>query len=111
MEKFISVCKVSDIAVGTFSTFKIDNLDILVANLDGQVYAVSAICPHLSGYLGNGKIVGTSIKCPVHGAEYDLKTGKITKDLPWLMKKLTKETSDLKAYKIKIENSEIKVAV
>jgi nitrite reductase/ring-hydroxylating ferredoxin subunit len=65
----------------------------------------------MSGYLGNGKIVGTNIKCPVHGAEYDLRTGKITKDLPWLMKKMTKETKDLGIYKVKVDNGEIKIAI
>jgi len=111
MGKLISVCKTNDIAIGSFRAFKIENLDILIANLEGNFYAVSAICPHMSGYLGKGNIVGTSIKCPVHGAEYDLKTGKITKDLPWIMKKMTKETKDLEMYKIEVEAGEIKITI
>jgi nitrite reductase/ring-hydroxylating ferredoxin subunit len=42
MDKLISACKVNDIAVGAFKTFKIENVDILIATLEGQFFAVSA---------------------------------------------------------------------
>jgi nitrite reductase/ring-hydroxylating ferredoxin subunit len=97
--------------MGTMKTFKIENEDILVANVKGEYYAISAICPHMSGYLGKGTLKESTIRCPVHGAEYDVKTGKLTKDIPWIMKKMTKKIDELKTYDVKIENGNIKVTI
>lgn len=37
----------------------------------GQVYALSAHCSHLGTHLGQGKVTGDRLKCPLHHWEYD----------------------------------------
>ena len=41
----------------------------------GSVSAVSNVCQHQNGPLGEGKIVGGCIVCPWHGYEYAPDTG------------------------------------
>lgn len=43
---------------------------------DGNFYAVSAMCTHQRVSLMGGDVDGTCIMCPLHGAEFDLKTGE-----------------------------------
>jgi nitrite reductase/ring-hydroxylating ferredoxin subunit len=105
MEK---VCKTSDIASGTMKGFTANQKQILVANVDGNFYAVDAICTHRFGYLAKGKLDKNIIICPVHGARYDVTTGKVTKDLPGLMKMMTNGgANDLNSYKVEIKDGAV----
>lgn len=48
---------------------------IAVFRYDGKLSAVSNVCQHQNGPLGEGKIVGGCIVCPWHGYEYAPDTG------------------------------------
>ncbi len=41
----------------------------------GTVYAVQDRCPHHEGQLSRGKVVGGDAVCPLHGWNFDLRTG------------------------------------
>jgi 3-phenylpropionate/trans-cinnamate dioxygenase ferredoxin component len=43
---------------------------------DGALYAVSPWCTHQRVSMMNGWIEGAEITCPLHGARFDLKTGR-----------------------------------
>jgi phenylpropionate dioxygenase-like ring-hydroxylating dioxygenase large terminal subunit len=36
----------------------------------GQIRVLDAICPHLGGHLGHGRVEGGQLVCPVHGWKY-----------------------------------------
>lgn len=48
---------------------------IAIFQVDGQFYAVDAICPHEGGPLGEGQLNGMEVLCPLHGYSFHLKTG------------------------------------
>ena len=83
MEK---ACEVSDISEGKMLGVTVKGNYILIANVGGNFYAVDSVCPHLGGFLPIGKLEGNTIICPVHGAEYDVTTGKMLKDVPRMIK-------------------------
>ena len=76
MEK---VCKVSDVPKAAMKGFTVKSRQILIANVDGNFYAVDAICPHMNGYLPSGKLERNEVVCPVHRARYNVATGKLVK--------------------------------
>ena len=48
---------------------------IAVFNATGQYYAIDDTCPHRGASLSQGSLSGTSVHCPWHGAEVDVRTG------------------------------------
>jgi 3-phenylpropionate/trans-cinnamate dioxygenase ferredoxin subunit len=55
-----------------------EDLEILVVNCEGQLYAIEDRCSHDDGDLAEGELYPDrcAIECPRHGALFDLKTGK-----------------------------------
>ncbi|MBI3031312.1 MAG: non-heme iron oxygenase ferredoxin subunit [Candidatus Rokubacteria bacterium] len=49
---------------------------IAVFNAGGTVLAVDDRCPHEGGRLSLGSVEAGAIRCPVHGACFDLRTGR-----------------------------------
>jgi nitrite reductase/ring-hydroxylating ferredoxin subunit len=109
MEK---VCKISDIEVGTMQAFMVNKKQIMIANIDGKYFAVDSICTHRFGYLPKGKLEKNIITCPVHGAQYDITTGKLVKDVPGMMKMATNGgATDLNSYKVESKDGTIYVEI
>src|SRR5438105_4524826 len=49
---------------------------VLVARVGGRLSAIGAECSHYHGPLGEGLIVGESVRCPWHHARFCLRTGE-----------------------------------
>lgn len=110
--EYMNVCASIDLPPGPMKGVKCGDLDVLVANVAGQVYAVEGICPHMSGYLARGKLEGEIVRCPVHGASYSVKTGKLIRDIPWIMKKMSKTAPrDLGIYQVQIDDGKISIGL
>jgi nitrite reductase/ring-hydroxylating ferredoxin subunit len=71
--------KTSDITPGKMIKVSIDGRDILVANIDGEYCATDDSCTHSGSSLSEGKLDGGTITCGWHAAEFDCKTGKLSK--------------------------------
>lgn len=67
---FELVCSVDDIGVDRAKTILIDGENIAVFKYEDQISAVSNLCRHQNGPLGEGKIVDGCITCPWHGYQY-----------------------------------------
>ncbi len=97
---------------GTMRGFTVKYAYILLANVDGNFHAVTAVCPHMRGYLPIGMLEGNIIKCPVHGSQYDVTTGKLVKDVPGVLRVLTGGGShDLMSYPVSVEDETVYVEI
>ncbi|MDN5289581.1 MAG: Rieske (2Fe-2S) protein [Mucilaginibacter sp.] len=50
--------------------------NICLVGFEGQVYALSSVCPHAGADLSEGLCVKGKIVCPYHRYTYNLATGK-----------------------------------
>jgi 3-phenylpropionate/trans-cinnamate dioxygenase ferredoxin subunit len=74
----IYVCALRDLARG--ASFRLD-LQPPVAvfhTTDGELYAVDDTCTHQDASLSDGWLEGCAIECPLHEAQFDLRTGEPT---------------------------------
>ena len=71
------VAAVDDIVPGSPKQLGIDELELAVHNIDGDFFAIDDICTHSFARLSFGSIDGAVITCPLHLAEYDIRTGKV----------------------------------
>ena len=51
-------------------------INVVLARVEGIIYAVSGACPHLACPLFTGKLSGYTIACPCHDWRFDIRTGK-----------------------------------
>jgi nitrite reductase/ring-hydroxylating ferredoxin subunit len=75
--EFVRVARLSDIPPGTVKGVKARGKEILLANVDGEAYAIGDRCTHLRGRLHNGTLEGTVIECALHGAKFDVADGGV----------------------------------
>lgn len=72
----VKVAKASDLSPGKGKTVVANGKEIALFNIGGKFYAISSKCVHKGGPLGEGELDGSTVTCPWHGWEYDVKTGQ-----------------------------------
>ena len=51
--------------------------DVAVFNVGGGFCATQARCPHRQGLLSEGTLDGSTVTCPLHGAQFNIWTGAV----------------------------------
>jgi len=76
MAEFVRVAKVSEMPPGTAKVVVVLGHPVALFNVEGSFHAVSNVCLHRGGPIGEGTLDGPVVTCPLHGWEYDVRTGK-----------------------------------
>ena len=99
---FVKAARVSDIPPGRVRVVELEEEDVTLCNVDGEIYAIMNVCTHDGGPLGDGYLLGDEIECPRHGARFNVRTGEV-KTLPAII--------PIPTFKVKIEGDEIWIDV
>jgi 3-phenylpropionate/trans-cinnamate dioxygenase ferredoxin subunit len=75
-QSFVRVISVADLPPGAKRATDIDGESVLICNSNDRIYAVSNICSHAGEKLECGRMSRGWIACPVHGARFELATGR-----------------------------------
>lgn len=78
MPKIVKLANKSDLSPGTGNVFEVDGCSIALFNVSGDFYAIDNTCPHRGGSLGEGKLKGDIVICPLHAAHFNVMTGAVT---------------------------------
>ncbi len=73
---FISSIKESKLKDGQMLAVWVKGNSILLAKVEGQIFAVSNKCPHMNCQLQGGILNGFIVMCPCHGWKFDLRNGQ-----------------------------------
>ena len=69
--------KYSSVPPGTMRLAMVTGVFVLLANVDGVIYATSHLCPHAGAALNYGQLDGSEVECPLHGAVFDVTNGQV----------------------------------
>jgi nitrite reductase/ring-hydroxylating ferredoxin subunit len=73
----------------------VDGTAVAVFNVGGLLYGVDAKCPHAGGPVDKGPVAGTTVTCPWHGSQFDLRTGSVVRG---------PASKPLKSYRVRAES-------
>ncbi len=73
--EFVDVCGVGEIENNRAKIVTLSGERVAVFKYDGKVSAISNVCQHQNGPLGEGRIIDGCVTCPWHGFQYLPDTG------------------------------------
>lgn len=102
MSAFARVASLSDVPDGALHAVETPWGDrVCLANVDGEIRAVSDVCPHQGFPLSAGELRDDgTIECVWHGARFDCCTGAVRQG---------PATDDLPVYEVRVEGEDVLV--
>lgn len=71
------VCRISELSENQGKRFLINDVDIAVFKVNGEIFVLNNVCPHQhTSVIYDGFIEDGCVVCPAHGWMFNLKTGK-----------------------------------
>ena len=77
MAEFAAVSRVDDFEEGDMRAFEVRGAKIAVANVDGTFHAFDDTCTHMACSLAEGDLEESTVICPCHGSEFDVRSGEV----------------------------------
>jgi 3-phenylpropionate/trans-cinnamate dioxygenase ferredoxin subunit len=100
--QYHQIADVSEMANGEQLYVDIGDLELVVFNIAGEIFAIGDVCSHDGAPLGEGEIEDYEVVCPRHGARFDVRSGKVMA-LP--------AVEDIPAYPVRVREGQIEVGV
>ena len=77
MAEWVRIASTSDFADGDLASFEVGGSYVAVAVVAGEYHAFDDTCTHRACSLSEGELDGTTVICPCHAAELDVRTGAV----------------------------------
>jgi 3-phenylpropionate/trans-cinnamate dioxygenase ferredoxin component len=102
MTDFIKVAHLDDLEDGDLMAVEVDGEPVCLAKVEGEVFAFTDNCTHISGPLDEGELDGDVLTCPWHGAQFNVRTGKVLRG---------PARQDIQTYAVRVDNDDILVSI
>jgi nitrite reductase/ring-hydroxylating ferredoxin subunit len=102
MADFIKVAALDDVGEGEMYPIEVDGEPVCLTRVEGTIYAFTDNCTHISGPLNEGELEGCVVTCPWHGAQFDVRNGKVVRG---------PARQDLYTYPVKVEDNAICISL
>ena len=100
--EYFEILPASELPNGERLFIEIEGKSLVIFNIADQYFAIADICSHDDGPLGEGDLEGYNVICPRHGAEFDVRTGKVMQ-LP--------AVDDIPAYPVQVRDGVIYIGI
>jgi len=97
-DEFVPVAKAAELAPGQMKWVVVNGERRVLANVEGAFYAISDVCGHRNAPLSRGRLTGHIVECPLHFAQFDLRSGKLV-DGP--------VSADVAVYEVRVEGDTV----
>jgi 3-phenylpropionate/trans-cinnamate dioxygenase ferredoxin subunit len=102
MADFVRVASLSDLGDGEVRAVEAGGRRIALVRLGDTVCAIGDDCSHDEALLSEGKLEGGVLRCPWHGARFDVRTGRAL-TLPAI--------DDVPCYRVRLQGDDVEVAL
>jgi nitrite reductase/ring-hydroxylating ferredoxin subunit len=93
------VAALAELEPGTPRLVTAGGEDLLLVRRGEEVLAIGNVCPHQGGSLADGWLEGDIVVCPLHGWEFDLRSGAC----------MTIPGERVPAYRVSVEDGQVYV--
>ncbi len=102
MGTFHKVTETKNLAPGQSMAVEVAGNKLALFNVDGTFYAIGDTCTHRGGPLSEGSLEGSTVICPWHGANFDVRTGKnLTPPAP----------AEVTSYNVRVAGDDIEIEI
>ena len=101
MPDFVKVATVGQIPQGEMIVVEVDGEEVALANVGGEIFALSNSCSHRGGPLGEGLLAGDVVECPFHAGQFNVRTGEAIG---------APATEPVQTYRVQVDGDDISVA-
>jgi nitrite reductase/ring-hydroxylating ferredoxin subunit len=102
MADFHKIASADEVAPGEVKQYRVEDRPVALCNVEGELHAFEDVCTHQFAYLSEGGLEGAEIKCPLHGAKFDVRSGKAL-SLP--------AVKPVPTHEVKVEDGHVYVAL
>lgn len=100
--EFLEIAPASELPPGQRLFVEVGGKPIVIFNIAGQLFSIADVCSHDDGPVGEGELDGYRITCPRHGAQFDVRSGKVMQ-MPAVV--------DIPAYPVRVVNGMIELGI
>lgn len=98
----IDVAALSAVPEGEARGFELEGKEVVLCNVEGEIYALQGMCTHQDLPLDGGEVEDGILTCEWHGAEFDVCSGS-ARTLP--------ATRGLRTYEARVRDGRILVVL
>ena len=100
MAELKKIGMLSDFEIGTIQALDVLDERVLVANVNGEIFAISDNCPHADLPMFEDGILleGCEVECPWHGSRFNLEDGKCLQG---------PSTEDIDSYHVTLDGNDV----
>src|SRR5438094_10279240 len=102
MGQLTRVASIRDVASGQGIAVEAEGQRIAIFNVNGEFHAIGDTCTHRGGPLSQGKVEGSTVTCPWHGATFDIRTGNVLSP---------PAPAGVSSFKVLVEDGQIKLEI
>lgn len=96
------VAALADLRDGEVIAAEHGNVQLALCRIEGKVYAFEDICPHAYALLSQGFVEGGEIECPLHGARFEIASGRCL---------APPAEEDLRMFPVRVDGDDVYVSV
>jgi nitrite reductase/ring-hydroxylating ferredoxin subunit len=75
--RFEPIMSLAEIPQGSMRPVTVAGREIVICHTREGVYALDNVCTHAHARMCEGRLRATRIVCPLHGASFDIRDGKV----------------------------------
>ena len=95
-----TILRLDELEEGAMKAIDLGGEEVVVAKVGGECFAFGGLCSHEGAPMVEGTLEGTTVTCPWHFTEFDVKTGAVVGGV----------TNDpLPAYEVRVDGNKIRV--